>query len=173
MIKVLITGLIASGKSEVCAVYSSLGYPVYDSDSRCKALYDSVPGLKTELERLLGIPFSQFGQIFEDESKRKALEAKVYPLVREDFHLFCSAQSSPVVFFESAVASDKEEFAGEFDRVILVRSPRELRFGRNPKASSRSALQSEPEWADYVIDNDGSLEQLRDKALEVLNKLKK
>ena len=39
MRKVLITGRIGSGKSEVSKILGALGYSVYDSDSRTKALY--------------------------------------------------------------------------------------------------------------------------------------
>ena len=65
---VLVTGGIASGKSEVCRYLSSAGYPVYDSDSRTKALYESVPGLKGRVEEAIGVPFSNVAVIFEDEA---------------------------------------------------------------------------------------------------------
>ena len=35
---VLVTGLIGAGKSELCSLLAAKGYPVYDSDSRTKAL---------------------------------------------------------------------------------------------------------------------------------------
>ncbi len=171
MLRVLVTGPIASGKSEVCKVFSSMGYPVYDSDSRCKALYESVPGLKSEIEGLLGVPFSQIGVIFSDSEKRLALERKVYPLVREDFHGYCRKQYSDIVFFESAIAWSKEEFRGEFDRTVLVVSDKAVRFSRNSKAAERDALQGLPPQADYVIENDGNLDSLKEKAKDILSKL--
>ena len=54
---VLITGGIASGKSAVCARLKALGLPVYDCDSRTKALYDEIPGLKARIEKAIGLPF--------------------------------------------------------------------------------------------------------------------
>ena len=51
MRKVLITGRIGSGKSEVSKILGALGYSVYDSDSRTKALYaDPVVAQKIESE---------------------------------------------------------------------------------------------------------------------------
>ena len=47
---ILVTGGIASGKSEVCAHLQAKGYPVYDCDSRTKGLYATVPGLPHLLE---------------------------------------------------------------------------------------------------------------------------
>ena len=35
---VLVTGLIGAGKSALCSLLAAKGYPVYDSDSRTKAL---------------------------------------------------------------------------------------------------------------------------------------
>lgn len=173
MIKVLVTGLIASGKSALCALLSKEGWPVYDSDSRTKGLYDSVPGLKDEIERRLGLPFSELGVIFTDSARRETLEEIVYPLVKEDFHKFCESlpDGTAAVFFESAVAADKLQFQGEFDYVVLVRSEESLRMSRNPKASVRSGLQSEPVHADYIIENNGAVESLEEKARDLLKYL--
>ena len=96
---VLITGGIASGKSEVCRHLASKGLPVYDSDSRTKALYDSVPGMKSRVEEAIGVPFSQIAVIFEDAAKREALEAVVYPEVLKDFLAWKAAQAGPAEFF--------------------------------------------------------------------------
>lgn len=173
MIKVLVTGLIASGKSALCALLSKEGWPVYDSDSRTKGLYDSVPGLKDEIERRLGLPFSELGVIFTDSARRETLEEIVYPLVKQDFHEFCESlpAGTAAVFFESAVAADKLQFQGEFDYVVLVRSEESLRMSRNPKASVRSGLQSEPVHADYIIENNGAVESLEEKARNLLKYL--
>lgn len=173
MIKVLVTGLIASGKSALCALLSKYGWPVYDSDSRTKGLYESVPGLKEEIERRLGLPFSELGVIFTDANRREALEEIVYPLVKQDFHEFCEnlPRGTEAVFFESAVAAGKAQFRGEFNYVVLVRSEESLRMSRNPKASVRSGLQSEPVHADYVIENNGAVESLEEKARDLLKYL--
>ena len=40
----IISGGIGSGKSVVAAIVRKRGIPVYDCDSRAKALYDEVPG---------------------------------------------------------------------------------------------------------------------------------
>ncbi len=54
MKKLLITGSIGSGKSEVCRYLRSKAFPVYDCDSRAKALYDENPGLLAAIESLFG-----------------------------------------------------------------------------------------------------------------------
>ena len=171
---VLITGGIASGKSEVCRWLASKGLPVYDSDSRTKALYESVPGLKARVEEAIGLPFAQIGVIFEDAAKREALEAVVYPEVLKDFLGWRAAQTGPVVFFESAIALEKPIFDGLWDEVWLVRAPLEQRLARNPRTAARLASQKETgeEQADVVIENDSSLEELHKKVDYLLNDMK-
>ena len=171
---VLITGGIASGKSEVCRWLASKGLPVYDSDSRTKALYDSVPGLKARVEEAIGLPFAQIGVIFEDAAKREALEAVVYPEVLKDFLGWMAAQTGLVVFFESAIALEKPIFEGLWDEVWLVRAPLEQRLARNHRTAARLASQKETgeEQADVIIENDSSIEELHVKVDYLLNDMK-
>ena len=167
------TGGIASGKSEVCRRLRALGLCVYDCDSRCKALYDEVPGLREAVERAIGAPFSQIGIIFEDAARREALEAVVYPVLKIDLERWIASQDAPVVFVESAVAASKPLFDELWDSIWLVRAPLSSRLERNPKAASRAGCQQEldPARADLVIDNDGTLAQLYEKINEKVNTL--
>lgn len=171
---ILVTGGIASGKSEVCAHLVSRGYPVYDSDSRTKALYNSVPGLKQKIEAALGVPFSKISVIFSDAALREKLEALVYPEVLKDFLAWRASCTGNVVFFESAVALDKSIFEGLWDEVWLVKAPLEARLKRNPKAESRLGSQREPDdsEADIVIENNSSIEELHNKVDILLNDMK-
>ena len=159
---VLITGPIGSGKSEVRRYLSSRGYPVYDSDSRTKALYDAVPGLKERAEEAAGLPFDRLGEIFSDPSKRSALEAVVYPEVLRDITAWKASQTAPLIFLESAVALEKPQFAGLWDEVWLVEAPYQVRLSRNPKAAERSSSQAPVprELADKVINNGSSIGEL-------------
>ena len=171
---ILVTGGIASGKSELCRYLLSKGYPVYDSDSRAKALYDSVPGLKSRVEEAIEAPFKDIGIIFSDAGKRERLEAVVYPEVLRDFLSWKAACSADVVFFESAVALDKSLFDGQWDAVWLVTAPLEARLARNQKAEGRLQAQNvpDPEQVDVVIENDSSIEELHKKADKLLNDMK-
>lgn len=158
---VLITGGIASGKSTVCRYLASKGFPVYDSDSRTKALYDSVPGLREKVEEAIGVPFDRIGIIFSDKEKRESLEAVVYPEVLSDFENWRNSQSCGTVIFESAVALEKETFRNVFDLTVCVLAPLEQRIGRNPKTVQRLSSQSaqQPE-TDIILENDSTLENL-------------
>ena len=142
MITVLVTGPIGGGKSAACAHFAACGWPVYNCDERCKALYSEVPGLRERIETTLGIPFRELGRIFSEPVLREKLEAMVYPLLAEDIKSWKSSLDSPVAFIESALAGEKPQFDGLYDTVLLITAPLQVREERNPEAARRSALQS-------------------------------
>lgn len=158
---VLVTGGIASGKSAVCRYLSSKGFPVYDSDSRTKALYENVEGLKGRIEEALGLPFSQIGIIFSDAAKRKAVEDVVFPEVIRDFEQWRAEQNAETVFLESAIACEKRTLDGLYDEVLLIRAPLQSRLERNPETAGRIGAQNPEEIkADWIIDNDSDIPSL-------------
>ena len=177
MLTVIVTGGIGSGKSAVCALLARRGIPVYDSDSRTKALYDSVPGLKEKIEAELGIPFSGLAKlIFSNSEAREKLEAIVYPLVRADFEAWRDAQKdAPLVVLESAIILSKPIFDGIADGVVAVTAPDDVRMERlisrgltEEDARHRMASQSiDLSRAGAVIHNDGTLQSLSRKVSRV------
>lgn len=164
MKSILVTGPIGGGKSTVCRILADAGYPVYDCDSHCKALYVSVPGLVDRIENELGIPFGELGRIFSDDSLRERLEAIVYPLLVQDIEEWKTALGSGLAFIESAIALEKPSLRHLWDSVLLVTAPADLRHARNPHAAEREALQQfDPQKIDYTIVNDSDLESLHAK----------
>lgn len=187
---ILVTGGIGSGKSAVCRLLASKGYPVYDSDSRTKQLYDEVPGLAARVDAAVGGGVldasgrldraALAAVVFSDRDALRRLEAVVHPEVLADFLRWRSGQDADAVFMESAIAADLPLFDGVFDAVILVDAPEELRLER---ACSRGgvrpdavlarirAQRPDPSGADAVIVNDGSLEDLASRTDTALEKL--
>lgn len=164
MTTVLVTGPIGGGKSTACRYLESLGYPFYDCDSRCKALYGKVPGLKERIEAELGIPFAQLGRIFSEPELRQKLEDIVYPLLLQDFTSWKASLDTPLAFVESAIALEKPIFDGTYDIVLLITSPAAVRALRNPEAPVRGALQHFPRTrVNRTIRNDSTPEALYSK----------
>ncbi len=172
---VLVTGPIGSGKSEVCKYLASKGLPVYDCDSKTKALYDKVPGLRTRIEEALGIEWSEIRIIFTDSAKREKLESIVYPLLVEDIKGWkaeLESTGTPLAFMESAIALDKPLLDGLYDEVLLVNAPLELRGERNADVAARDALQNFDEAkVDHRIENDSDLAVLHAKVEQLLGEL--
>lgn len=110
---VAVTGGIGSGKSAVCAILSSRGVPVYDSDSAAKGLYAKDDSLLDAIEEAFGCGIRQAdGSLdkarlsslaFSSPERLRTLESIVHPAVLADFKRWNAMQSSR---FEGSGASD-------------------------------------------------------------------
>lgn len=136
---IAIAGGIGSGKSVVSAILRTMGYPVYDCDSRAKSL------MRTE-RRIINDLLQYFGQnvfladgntidtkylssvVFNDPYALARLNAIVHPLVREDFVAWAQ-ESGSVVFVETAILreSGMDELV---DVVWHVTAPEHVRIHR-------------------------------------------
>ena len=146
MKRIGITGGIGAGKSLVAEIIKAMGYPVYNSDERAKELMESNPKIKEGLIHLFGIEIYQNDKlnkfalaqaIFSDESLREKVNALIHPIVREDFNLWAMAQNNSLVFNESAILFETGSFKN-FDAIILVYAPKELRIKRIMKRDNCS-----------------------------------
>lgn len=196
---ILITGGIGSGKSELSRYLEANGVPVYDSDSRTKALYEGPLG--TVLEKEFGMSLydgsGHFDRkrlaalVFSDGEALHRLESIVHPAVLEDFlHWreemllnmdwkgYCG--TAPLVCMESAIALDKPLFAGVYDIVLMVDAPEDVRVMRACRRDSvdeavvRRRIRSQRTdrgAADYVIENDGSPDDLMKAADNVFRQI--
>ena len=146
-----VTGGIGSGKSYVVQMFAALGIPVYDADSRAKALYAEDSGLLSDLKALLGEGLVKDGvldrqymaeRIFSDRTLLDEVEALVFPAVVSDFRNWKSQcpEQVPFVIMESALYLEKPSLSGIADRVLTVVCPVETRISR---VMSRSGLSRE------------------------------
>ena len=146
MKRIGITGGIGAGKSLVAEIIKAMGYPVYNSDERAKELTESNPKIKEGLIHLFGEEiyqndtlnkFALAQAIFSDDSLREKVNALIHPIVREDFNLWALAQNNSLVFNESAILFETGSFKN-FDAIILVYAPKELRIKRIMKRDNCS-----------------------------------
>lgn len=177
---VVVTGLIGSGKSAVCALLEKRGIPVYRADDRTKRLYDRRPSLVARLEQVLGTSLrlpdgsldrkSLAAVIFSDAAAREKVERIVYPLVLQDFRRWKGRQKeAPVVVVESAVMLSKPLFDGSYDAAVLVSAPQDVRLRRvmDRDGASREAVLSRMraqeipmDKVDVTVVNDGDVASL-------------
>lgn len=182
MTKVLgITGGIGSGKSTVCRVLHHYCVPIYDSDSRAKALYDSDAELREAMTQLIGSRLYATAEgkldraylaelIFADASLLGQVNALVHPAVRRDVDRWREEQSHRgyrLLGLESAILLSSEGLLERVDYTLAVVAPRELRIeramardGQTREAIARrvDVQMSDEEMAkrcDFVLYNDG------------------
>jgi len=188
----LVTGGIGSGKSAVCAYLQGKGFPVYDSDSRAKALYDSDRGLLEAVDSAFGggliLPDGTLdrkalaARAFSSAGELSRLEALVHPAVLRDFISWRNALPGdcPLAVMESAIAGRLPEFLSEVDLVMLVDAPAQLRLSRAclRDGASREAIlermrrqETALPKADVVIVNDASLQELHERVDKAIEKI--
>lgn len=178
----VVTGGIGAGKSVVCSMLRDRGIPVYDSDSRAKALYDEDPLLRASVVQLFGEGICTPGGlidrkklaslVFGDPSALARLEALVHPAVFRDFDLWKkSLEGVEMAAYESAIALEKGLPEGFADAVVYVDAPLELRLARaaerdgstaealRARATVQTSCAGHP-MVDYVIENGTDLDSL-------------
>lgn len=175
MLKIGITGGIGSGKSLVCKILESIGYPVFYSDDISKSITINNQEVRSALILRYGDNIYQGQQlnrsllsqkIFENPNERLFVNELIHPKVREAFDQFASSSSKPFVFNEAAILFETGSYK-HFDRTILVTAPEDTRIERVMKRDhcNKEAVvkRIDSQWkderkiklADGVIVNDG------------------
>lgn len=183
MIRIGLTGGIASGKSTVSARLAELGAVVIDSDALAREVVASgTPGLAAVVREFGHGVLTSDGDldrsglaaiVFADELARRRLEAIVHPLVRRRAaEMEASAPPDAVVVHDVPLLVETGQEGG-FDLVVVVDADeavqharlREHRAMAPDEAAARIAAQApraaRRAAADEVLRNDGSLSDLR------------
>ena len=93
MITIGITGGIGSGKSVICKLLNSMGYPVYYADSESKRLTNTHPKIRKNLVALFGEKIFTENhinremlaeKIFNDSEALIKVNNIIHPIVKED-----------------------------------------------------------------------------------------
>lgn len=189
MLRVGVTGGIASGKSAVAERWRELGLPVLDADLLVRALYEPGRAGAAAVADEFGARFLDARgavdrprlarHVFAHPSAVARLNARVHPLVRAETDRWLAdreAEGRSVAVVEATLLVENAGRA-RFDLLVAVSAPEVLRLARalarDPSATRdavlarmRAQLPDEARDAacDVVIVNDGSLDELRTKA---------
>ena len=185
MLKVAITGNIASGKSQIENIIKSKGYVVFDTDEIAHNILDSISEFNGYDVFTDGkIDRKKLGKIvFSDSGIKKELEQIVHPKVKSEILNLFELNKEKKCVFISVPLLFEAGFEKIFDKVILVTVDENMQLERLMKRNNfsreeallriRSQIsQSEKiSKSDYVIENDGSIEELRIKTEKVISRL--
>ncbi len=184
-LKIAVTGGIASGKSLVCKVFSDAGYQVIKADEIAKAVMKTDPTVRQQI-------ISAFGKesYIDDELNRQYLAEKIFPsienvdkinsivhppTVKKVIELMNEALETKNLVFHEAALIYEANIEDLFDYVLLVQCDDKLKVERAVKRSGlteeqvlqrmqNQILDSEKAGhADFVINNDKSIEELKEK----------
>lgn len=193
MLRVGLTGGLASGKSTVGRVLAELGAAVFDADEIVHELY--APGSRgaAVVVELFGVDLlDRYGavdremlarEVFANPEKRRRLEEAIHPLVITELgrRFSLAEEAGARVAVGEAAQILESPYGTGFDRILLVVAPASLRLQRaEDKGLDRGAARARmvaqmpadraQELADDVIVNDGTEDDLRKKVAEVWRK---
>lgn len=196
MLRVGLTGNVASGKSAVSAVWRNAGVRVIDADALAReAVEPGAPGLAAVRRRFGADVLGPDGTldraalrriVFTDRDARRDLESIVHPEVarlREREDEAARAAGAELVIHEIPLLYETG-LDRELDLVVVVHASAEERLARLgarrglAEAEARSIMDAQMpadaklERADIVIRNDSTLGALERRALEVLAELR-
>jgi dephospho-CoA kinase len=179
--KVGLTGGIGAGKSTVADLFSKRGAVVIRSDELARQVIEpQTPGFKQVTSRFGNEIVNEKGSIdraklaqvvFNDDVALKDLENIVHPLVRERTNQLMSEQTSETIIVNEIPLLLEKKMESLFDFLVIVISSEKNRLERlsqkgvlEDQAKARMAKQVNDQdrkaAADFLIVNDGNLDQL-------------
>jgi len=196
-LKVAITGGIGSGKSSVCEIIHSKGYPVIYADDISKEILSTDKSVQDKIVTEFGkesfhnnLPNTKYlaEKVFSDPKKINRINSILHPPTIEKIKNLMEKKlsKSEMVFIEAALIYEAE-MEDMFDYIIVVAAPEETRISRTieSKGIDRSETlkrienqmpeEKKKKLADFVIENDGTIDQLKIKTdfiLSILRSLK-
>jgi dephospho-CoA kinase len=198
MLIVGLTGGVASGKTAVSQVFKEEGAYIIDADQIARELVQPHQLSWNELIRAFGQEILQedgsihrkklADKVFADPKERKLLNQVLHPRIKEEMDRRTREieQKDPeaIVVIDAALLVELGDHQG-MDRVIVVTSTERQQIQRlkdrdgadqeeaRKILSSQMAPEEKLKVADFVIRNEGSLNEVRRRAKEVFQELKR
>ena len=177
MIKIGVTGSIASGKTTVARILSGTKYPLFDADKEVNKIYQ-----QESFKRKICKKFkfkdkknikNKIKKILSNNKKTIIdLEKIIHPLVRKEIRKFSKKnKNKKMVIFEIPLLIESK-LMKNYDKIIFVNARKNLRKRRFAKKKKNIRIfnyldkkQLSPvkkiKFCDYVINNNSSLNILK------------
>jgi dephospho-CoA kinase len=196
MLRIGLTGGIASGKSTVAALLRDYEYPVLDADSIARELLEPGQDAYNEVVREFGdavlnkggaVDRPKLGAIvFSDAPKRARLNQILHPRIQEVVGKWFAAldrPGGPDMAFEDAALILEAGAKKNFDRMVVCWCTPEQQLERlqqrglsvadaRLRIAAQMAIDEKRRLADEAIDCSGSIEETQRQVKVVLGKFK-
>jgi dephospho-CoA kinase len=193
---IAVTGGIGSGQSTVCNRLQSLGCRIINVDKKAKRIIAKDHALKKELKSVFGHDiFFKDGSLnrkllaslaFQSDIKTMQLNKLVHPRmvaeIVEEMETARFSQKYPLIVLDAALVYELS-LEQMFDAVIVVYTHLDKRIkrvierdGLNRKeilsrVRRQIPLDEKKQWADFVVDNNGTLDDLNFQINEIFEDL--
>tara|TARA_Y100001970_G_scaffold112757_1_gene140722 strand:+ start:2098 stop:2664 length:567 start_codon:yes stop_codon:yes gene_type:complete len=180
MIKIGVTGSLASGKSTFAKLLAQKKYPIFNADKEVNDLYkknffkDKIKNIfnfenKTNLKKKVKAVIKQ------DNKKIKKLEAIIHPLVRKQMKAFMLSKKRKKILIFDIPLLIESKLMKHFDVIVFVASKKKIRLkrylfnkGNNKIFTILNKRQIKPrkkmKMSDHTIFNNSSFKILKIKA---------
>jgi len=181
-----LTGGIASGKTTASRIFRECGLTVIDSDDIVKDLWKNDKKMVQIIESTFGYPMDEIGKkrlaqaIFEDKVKRLALNSIVHPRVFNRIEIEKRKHKNEPILIIDMPLLIEVNYIPRVDQVILIYLDQETQKQRLmlrdhvseedaiKRMSSQMSLEDKKAYADVIIDNTKSIDDLQSQILAFL-----
>lgn len=194
MLKIGLTGNIASGKSIVQSYLEKKGIPVIDSDWICHRLMDENEEVIEKVTKLfegedIFLEDGRLGRhkigliVFANPEKMEALEDILHPLVEKRILDFFEENQNEEIVVATVPLLFEENMQNLFDRTILVCADKKLRLQRLmtrrgyplehaiERINAQVSQEEKRNMADFIIENNNNLIELETHIEKILERL--
>jgi len=195
MLKIGLTGSIGTGKSTVEKIFKKFGVPVIDADEIVHKLLKEEK-IKREIVNVLGNVLDKNGEIdkkkvaaiiFSDKKKKKQLEKIIHPEVFKYIQTWLKEQEQKnpngIAIVSVPLMIETGSYKN-YDKIIVVYAPKELQLKRlikrgmskeeaEKRINAQLDINEKLKYADFVIDNTGSLKDLEKEVKKVYEEILK
>jgi dephospho-CoA kinase len=196
MLVVGVTGGIGAGKSAVSGLFAGLGARIIDADAVARQVVAEDPGVLVSLGRAFGedirtadgsLDRRELGRrAFRSEQARRRLNDILHPPILARIEQMLTRLRGSgyegIVVLDAALLVECNVL-GMVDRLVVVRAREGIRRQRlmenkgfteeefNRRAAAQLPAREKSKLAHYVIDNDGTMAELRERVREVWDRL--
>ena len=186
MIKIGITGSLASGKTTASKILSSNRGPLFSADKAVKELYKtkelkSLLKKKFKIENISQIKKSLKEIMLKNNASLKKLEKIIHPLVRNKMKKFTLKNKNKKILFYEIPLLIESKLMNYFDVIIFIKSKTHLRLKRfkskkgNKKLfkllnSKQMSDKQKLKFCDYVVVNEKNLNILKKNLSSIISK---
>ena len=186
MIKIGITGSIASGKTTASKILSHKKGPLFSADKIVKNLYKNnnfkkLLAKKFNIKKKFNLKNLLKRKILNNKTNIKILEKIIHPKVRKEMKKFSRMKrNKKIIFFEIPLLVESK-LMKYFDIVIFIKARKKIRLkrfklrGGEEKLfnilNNRQLLDSKKiKFCDYVVVNEKNLEILKKNLFSIIKK---
>ena len=185
MIKIGITGSLASGKTAASKILSFKRGPLFSADDAVKELYQnkhfrSLISKRFKIKNKNSIKKSLKSLILEDKKNIKKLEKIIHPLVRKKMRNFTLRNRSKKFLFYEIPLLIESKLMKNFNMIIFIKAKKKLRLKRFQSKKGDKKLfnllndkqMSEVrkiKYCDHVVVNEKNLNILKKNLLAIID----